>query len=66
MFHQFMLIQDKTQPSRYHVEIDGKPVKIKSADIHVGMNETPTVKIELLSAPIIKLDADMDVIGDNA
>ena len=65
MFHQFMLIQDKTQPNKYHVEIDGKPVKIKSADIHVGMDEVPTVKIELLSAPIVKVNADMKI-GDNA
>ena len=61
MFHQFMLIQDKTEPSRFYVEIDGKPVRIKSADIHVGVNEIPSVKIELLSAPVIKIDADMEI-----
>ena len=66
MFHQFMLIQDKTRPTKYHVEIDGKPVNARSIDIHVGINEIPTVKVELLASPVAKMEADIKISGDNA
>lgn len=67
MFSQFVLIQDKENPTKYHVEIDGKPIpSTRSVTIRVGVDRVPTVNIELIATSVVKTEADVEIKGDNA
>ena len=66
MWHQFSLIQDRTTPTKFAVELDGKPIEARSVNIHVGVDCAPTVMIELMSTSVIKMNAKVTIKGDNA
>ena len=51
------------------VEIDGKKIeRVKSVDYHVGVDETPEIRIEVLGTAGIELEADyikLDILPNN-
>ena len=61
--NHFSMIQNT--PSSYICELDGHRIYCRNVDIHVGMEEAPTVKIELLGDSRIEMDANVILQNDD-